>query len=228
MSEKIVLVIEDDPSLMRGLKDNFQSRGYAVRGAADGEMGLDTALKIRPDLVILDIMLPKLNGYEVCELIREAELDMPIIMLTAKGQEKDIVRGLNLGADDYVTKPFSIEELLARAHALLRRGQDGQKTVFGFGDFELDVTSHRLVRDGSELRLTPKEFDLLRLFVGRPGRALTRDEIVRIVWGINVFVTPRSVDRCVTTLRRKIEPDPTRPTFIRTVVDVGYRFEVND
>lgn len=228
MPDKIVLVIEDDPSLMRGLKDNFQSRGYVVHGASDGELGLESALKIRPDLVILDIMLPKLNGYEVCELIREAALDMPIIMLTAKGQEKDIVRGLNVGADDYVTKPFSIEELLARAHAFLRRGQDEQRKVFQFGDFELDVHSHRLVREGSEIFLTPKEFDLLRLFLGRPGRALTRDEIVRIVWGINVFVTPRSVDRCVTTLRKKIEPDPALPTFIQTIMDVGYRFQVND
>ena len=228
MTEETVLVIEDDPSLMRGLKDNFQSRGYAVHGAVDGEMGVEAALKIRPELIILDIMLPKLNGYEVCELIREAELDMPIIMLTAKGQEKDIVKGLNVGADDYVTKPFSIEELLARAHAFLRRGGNKQRKIFRFGDFELDVNSHRLVREGSEIPLTPKEFDLLGLFLSRPGRALTRDAIVRSVWGINIFVTPRSVDRCVTTLRKKIEPDPTRPVFIQTIMDVGYRFEVSD
>ena len=173
-------------------------------------------------------MLPKLNGYEVCELIREAELDMPIIMLTAKGQEKDIVKGLNLGADDYVTKPFSIEELLARAHAFLRRGRDKQPKVFRFGDFELDVDSHKLIREGSEIPLTPKEFDVLRLFLSRPGRALTRDAIVRSVWGINVFVTVRSVDRCVNSLRKKIEPDPSRPTFIQTIMDVGYRFEASD
>jgi two-component system, OmpR family, alkaline phosphatase synthesis response regulator PhoP len=231
MAEETVLVIEDDPSLMRGLKDNFQSRGYSVHGAADGEAGLEAALKIRPDLVILDIMLPKLNGYEVCELIRKAELDMPIIMLTAKGQEKDIVRGLNLGADDYVTKPFSIEELMARSHAFLRRGRDNrdnQRKVFRFGDCEFDVMSHRLVRAGCEVPLTPKEFDLLRLFVTRPGRALTRDEIVRSVWGINVFVTLRSVDRCVKTLRKKIEPDPAHPTFIQTIMEVGYRFELTD
>lgn len=226
MAEETVLVIEDDPSLMRGLKDNFQSRGYSVQGAVDGEAGLEAALKIRPDLIILDIMLPKLNGYEVCEMIREADLDMPIIMLTAKGQEKDIVRGLNLGADDYVTKPFSIEELMARTRAFLRRGRENQRKVFRFGDCEFDVDSHKLVRAGSEIPLTPKEFDLIRLFVSRPGRALTRDEIVRSVWGINVFVTLRSVDRCVTTLRKKIEPVPARPTFIQTVMDVGYRFEV--
>ncbi len=228
MSEETVLVIEDDPSLMRGLKDNFQSRGYSVHGAADGELGVEAALKIRPELIILDIMLPKLNGYEVCELIREADLDMPIIMLTAKGQEKDIVKGLNVGADDYVTKPFSIEELLARAEAFLRRGRAKHRTVYPFGDFELDTNSHRLVRNGSEISLTPKEFDLLRLFLGRPGRALTRDAIVRSVWGVNVFVTLRSVDRCVTTLRKKIEPDPTRPLFIQTIMDVGYRFEASD
>ncbi len=228
MSKKTVLIIEDDPALLRGLKDNFQSCGYVVDIAIDGELGVEMALSIKPNLIILDIMLPKLNGYEVCELIRRAELEMPIIMLTAKGEEKDIVRGLNLGADDYVTKPFSIEELLARAQAFLRRDSQGHAKAYRFGEFELDINSHRLMRDGLEISLTPKEYDLLELFLSRNGRALTRDEIMNVVWGMNVFVTPRSVDRCVTTLRKKIEPDPTRPTHVKTILDVGYRFEFSE
>lgn len=225
MAEETILVIEDDPALTRGLRDNFQSRGYFVHCAADGKTGLDIALDVNPDLIILDIMLPEMNGYDVCEIIREAKLEMPIIMLTAKGQEKDIIRGLNLGADDYVTKPFSIKELLARVQAFLRRAADGVQENYYFGDFKLETSSHRLLRDDAEIPLTPKEYDLLQLFLDRSGKALTRDEIINVVWGINIFVTPRSVDRCVTTLRKKIEPNPERPTFIRTIMDVGYRFD---
>ncbi len=226
MTDETILIIEDDPALTRGLKDNFQSRGYVVHCAADGKTGLDIALDVNPDLIILDIMLPEMSGYDVCEIIREAKLEMPIIMLTASGQEKDIIRGLNLGADDYVTKPFSIKELLARVQAFLRRAADGVQESYHFGEFKLETSSHRLLRDDTEIPLTPKEYDLLQLFLNRSGRALTRDEIINVVWGINIFVTQRSVDRCVTTLRKKIEPDPTRPTFIRTIMDVGYRFEL--
>ena len=226
MTDETILIIEDDPALTRGLKDNFQSRGYVVHCAADGKTGLAIALDVNPDLIILDIMLPEMSGYDVCEIIREAKLEMPIIMLTASGQEKDIIRGLNLGADDYVTKPFSIKELLARVQAFLRRAADGVQESYHFGEFKLETSSHRLLRDDTEIPLTPKEYDLLQLFLNRSGRALTRDEIINVVWGINIFVTQRSVDRCVTTLRKKIEPDPTRPTFIRTIMDVGYRFEL--
>ncbi len=221
-----ILIIEDDPALLRGLKDNFELRGYAVRTAADGESGLEAALVAEPDLVVLDIMLPKLNGFEICRQIRAAELDMPILMLTAKGQEEDIVRGLNLGADDYMTKPFSIRELLARVAAFLRRRQTAAAETFSFGDCELDLRSHRLFRGGAEVALSPKEFRLLELFVRRSGQALTRDEILRSVWGSDILVNTRSVDRCVTTLRAKIEPDSRRPSRIRTIRDVGYRFEL--
>ncbi len=220
-----ILIIEDDPAMLRGLKDNFEFEGYRVATAADGERGLEAALRLAPDLIVLDIMLPKVNGYEICRLIRRRKLDMPIIMLTAKGQEADIVLGLNLGADDYVTKPFSIKELLARANALLRRRRQGEPAVFQFGRFELDFASRRLTKNGDEVVLTPKEFSLLALFVGRAGRALTRDEILDRVWGHGVFVTRRSVDRCVNTLRAKIEADPARPRFIQTVREIGYRFE---
>ncbi len=148
---------------------------------------------------------------------------MPIIMLTAKGQEEDIIRGLELGADDYVTKPFSIRELLARARAFLRRRQPGNS--FQFGDCRLDLAGHKLFRNGHEIALTAKEFGLLAFLVLRCGRALTRDQILDAVWGNEIIVTDRSVDRCVTTLRAKIEADPHRPTFVQTIRDIGYRFE---
>jgi DNA-binding response OmpR family regulator len=226
MPTETVLIIEDEPTLLRGLKDNFEFKGYRVTTASDGEQGLEAALTGKPDLIILDIMLPHINGYELCRLVRKHGLDMPIIMLTAKGQESDITLGLDLGADDYVTKPFSIRELLARANAFLRRRREGEPRVHRFGDCELDLVSHRLVRDGQEIATTPKEFALLALLVSRAGRAFTRDEILASVWGDEVLVTARSVDRCINTLRGKIEPDPRRPTFIQTVREVGYRFEM--
>lgn len=147
-------------------------------------------------------------------------------MLTAKGQESDIVLGLNLGADDYVTKPFSIKELLARVNAFLRRRRERDQQTYRFGDCELDLGSRRLRRAGAEVTLTPKEFDVLAYLVRRAGRALSRDDILRTVWGHDVFVTSRSVDRCITTLRAKIEPDPHAPTFVQTLRDVGYRFDM--
>lgn len=221
-----VLIVEDDPTLLRGLKDNFEDEGYRVRTAADGLAAM-TDLEIGPpDLVILDIMLPKINGYEVCRRIREKNSDVPIIMLTAKGQESDIVLGLNLGADDYVTKPFSIAELLARSRAFLRRRHLRDRSTYRFGECELDLPSHRLTRGGSEIELTPKEFGVLCLLVRQSGRAFTRDEILSAVWGDDLIVTRRSVDRCINTLRGKIESDPAKPAFIRTVRDIGYRFEL--
>ncbi len=225
MSHKI-LIVEDDATLLRGLTDNFHAQGYCVTSAKDGQEGLDAALKDQPDLIVLDIMLPKLNGYEVCRLIRKHELAMPIIMLTAKGQEEDIIRGLELGADDYVTKPFSIRELLARVKAFLRRSDAKPVEVHRFGDCQLNLTSHKLFRNEVEVPLTSKEFRLLEYFVRRCGRALTRNDILDAVWGHSVIVSGRSVDRCVTTLRAKIEPDPQRPTFIHTIRDIGYRFEM--
>jgi len=220
-----VLIIEDDATMLRGLKDNFEFKGYRVLTATDGEAGLEAALNHKPDLIILDIMLPKINGYEICRLIREEELEMPIIMLTAKGEESDVVLGLNLGADDYVTKPFSIKELLARAAAFLRRSRQAEADFYEFADYRLDIAARKLSRGGNEIKLSPKEFGLLELFVRRPGRALTRDEILNRVWGYDCFVGARSIDRFVTTLRTKIEPDPHNPTFIQTIREVGYKFE---
>ena len=223
-----VLIIEDDSTMLRGLKDNFEYAGYKVLTAADGEAGLCTALDAKPDLIILDIMLPKINGYEICRLIRKEKLEMPIIMLTAKGEEPDIVLGLNLGADDYVTKPFSIKELLARAAALLRRSRQTEQDTYEFADFLLDIPARKLTRRGKEIKLSPKEFRLLEFFVRKAGRALTRSEILNAVWGYDCFVTQRSIDRFVTTLRNKIERNPHRPTFIHTIREIGYKFELTE
>lgn len=224
-TSETILIIEDDTTMLRVLKDNLEYSGMSVRTACDGKTGLALAINAQPDLILLDIMLPKINGYEVCRLLRDEGVDIPIIMLTAKGQESDIVLGLNLGADDYVTKPFSMNELLARIMAMLRRKEREGSAVIRFGEFELDLGAHRLMRDGQELKLTPMEFKLLTFFAEHEGRALTREEILRSVWGSGIYVNTRSVDRCVTTLREKIEIEPRKPTLIQTIRDIGYRFE---
>ena len=222
-----VLIIEDDPVLMRGLKDNFEFEGYRVLTATDGDAGLKLALAAQPDLLILDLMLPKVNGYEICRFLRAEKLEMPILMLTAKGQESDIVLGLKLGADDYVTKPFSIKELLARAEAILRRRSQRGAAAHEFGECRLDAEARTLTRGGREVALSPKEFELLAYFVGHAGRALSRETIMSNVWGYDCTVTLRSIDRFVNALRNKIEPDPAAPQHIRTVREFGYKFEAN-
>jgi DNA-binding response OmpR family regulator len=225
MKKHSVLIVEDDPTLVRALHDNFHNHGYQVRLAQDGSEGLAAALDQVPDLIVLDIMLPIVNGYEVCRELRVRGLEMPIVMLTAKGQEEDIIRGLELGADDYITKPFSIRELLARVAAFLRRRDTPGATKYYFADFVLDLLAHQLTQHSRVVSLTSKEFRLLEFLVKRPGRALTRDQILDGVWGNEIAVNDRCVDRCVTTLRAKIEPVPHHPTFIRTIRDIGYRFE---
>jgi DNA-binding response OmpR family regulator len=220
-----ILIVEDEPAMLRGLKDTFVAQGCEVLTAQDGQAGLELALGKTPDLILLDIMLPRVNGYEVCRSVRERGLQMPILMLTAKGQEEDVVLGLNLGADDYITKPFRRGELIARVKAFLRRTKALPVSVAKFGDFELNLTAHKLYRSGREVELTSKEFRLLVYFMERRGRALTRDDILNSVWGNSVVVTPRSIDRCVATLRAKIEPDAHSPAYIQTIRDIGYRFE---
>jgi DNA-binding response OmpR family regulator len=220
-----ILIVEDEPALLRGLKDTFASKGCEVFTANDGQAGLDLAMEKSPDLILLDIMLPKVNGYEICRALRKHGMEVPILMLTAKGQEEDIILGLNLGADDYVTKPFRIRELVARANAFLRRSKAQKTAVVTFGEFELNLTARKLFRRGRPVELTAKEFGLLNFFATKPGRALARNDVLDAVWGRSVMVTPRSIDRCVATLRAKIEPDPHRPTFIQTIRDIGYRFE---
>jgi DNA-binding response OmpR family regulator len=220
-----ILIVEDEPALLRGLTDTFTSKGCQVLTAQDGEAGLELALSKNPDLILLDIMLPRVNGYEICRAVREGGLEMPILMLTAKGQEQDIILGLNLGADDYITKPFRITELVARVNAFLRRSKSKQATVCRFGDYELNLTAHKLFRKNKEVELTAKEFRLLAHFAARRGCALARNDILNAVWGNSVMVTLRSIDRCVATLRSKIEPDSHNPTYIQTIRDIGYRFE---
>jgi DNA-binding response OmpR family regulator len=222
-----ILLVEDDTALLRGLKDNFEYEGYRVLTALDGEVGYDLATSENPDLIVLDLMIPRINGYEVCRSLREQGFENPIVMLTAKGEESDIILGLRLGADDYVTKPFSVKELLARVDAFLRRKRRTANSVSRFGEFELDASSHKLLRNGEEIPLTPKEYGLLRYLLENVGRALSREQILDAVWGRDLFVTDRSVDRCVTTLRNKIEKDPRRPEFLQTLRSVGYRFEVD-
>jgi len=224
MTSARLLVIEDEPALARGLADAFRARGFDVDVATDGEGGLQAALANRADLILLDVMLPKVNGYEICRIVRAQGIDVPILMLTAKGQEEDIVLGLNLGADDYIVKPFRLAELVARTQAFLRRRGPAPTTV-RFGDCELDVRARKVTRDGQVVELTAKEHALLEYFATRPGRALSRETILNAVWGTSVFVTPRSIDRCVATLRAKVEPDPRHPRSIHTIRDIGYRFE---
>lgn len=225
MSDYKVLIIEDDYAIMRGLRDSYANKGYQVHTAMDGEQAIETALSIKFDLILLDIMVPKANGFEICARIREAEIETPIIMLTARGEEEDIVRGLNLGADDYVTKPFSIKQLHARSEAFIRRHAKNKVQEYHFGDYKFNLTTRKLIRLPDEIiKLSPKEFDLLQVFLSRQDRVLTRETILNVVWKSSIITTARSVDRCVTTLRKKIETDPKKPVFIQSVRDVGYRF----
>ncbi|MCL4120105.1 UNVERIFIED_CONTAM: hypothetical protein GTU68_017752 [Idotea baltica] len=199
----------------------------------DGESGLDQAMRVQPDLIILDVMLPGINGYEICRHLRAEGLQIPIIFLTAKGEESDILLGLGLGADDYLAKPFSIRELLARSEAVLRRSGGASDSTPAtaknrvFGDFELDVAAHklRLKRTGEAVKLSPKEYSLLVFLVDNAGAALSRDRIMDEVWGYDARVTTRSVDRFITTLRKKIEPDPKTTRWIETIREFGYRFK---
>jgi len=219
-----ILLIEDEPALVRGLGDMLRANGFTVTVATDGERGLDAALSNEADLILLDVMLPRVNGYEICRAARAQGLDVPILMLTAKGQEQDVVLGLNLGADDYVVKPFRTGELIARIRAFLRR-RTGPPARVRFGDCEVDLVARTVRRGNDPVDLTAKELALMIYLAARPDRALSRDVILNAVWGTGVFVTPRSVDRCVATLRAKVEPDPHRPVYIHTIRDIGYRFE---
>ena len=230
---KKVLIVEDDAALLRGIADNFSFQDYQVDTATDGETGLDKARRCSPDLIVLDVMLPGINGYEICRALRRDGVMTPTIFLTAKAEESDVLLGLGLGADDYMTKPFSIRELLARAEAVLRRGtarevaeSAGVADSFEFGDFVFDRGAHKLRRkqSGEVLELSPKEYALLSFFIEHAGRALSRGQIMDGVWGYDSAVTPRSIDRFVTTLRRKIEVDSAHPEFIETIREFGYRF----
>ena len=221
-----ILIVEDDPSILLGLERNLKFEGYEVMSAKDGERGLQLAVDKSPDLIVLDIMLPKLNGYELCRHLRKIKISVPIIMLTARGQEIDKVMGLELGADDYVTKPFSIVELLARIKAVLRRAKrfEQEMTSFTFDDVEIDFERHTVMKDGELLDLSAREFNLLRFLISNNGKALSRSEILNEVWGYDYYGTQRTVDNLISNLRQKLETDPDNPEHILTVWGVGYRF----
>lgn len=222
---KRLLVVEDDPSILRGLELNLQLEGYDILSATDGQQAAALIHNDRFDLVVLDLMLPHLNGFQLIKRLRARDRETPIIILSAKSDEEDIVRGLDLGADDYVTKPFRVAELLARVKAHLRR--TGQSPVVRFGNTEIDL-ERRLVRfNGERVDLTAKEYDLLEFMVQREGRALTRDTILAAVWGQGYFGTDRTVDNFITRLRQKFDQAGSPKHFI-TVRGVGYRFTNDD
>ena len=221
---KKILVVDDKPELRTLLNSYLTQEGFSVLTASNGQEALYAARHEKPDLIILDLMMPEMGGYDFMRAYSR-EADTPVIILTARLDENDKVLGLELGADDYVTKPFSIKELLARTDALLRRMRSAELEVYRFDDLELDITARKLTRGSEEIKLSPKEFRLLELFVRKPGRALSRDEILNLVWGYDSISGPRTIDRFVTTLRNKIEPDPHNPVYIHTLREIGYKFD---
>lgn len=230
---KRILVIEDDVSILNVLKDVLVFKSYEVLTATDGESGYKAAQEEKPDLIVLDIMLPKMDGFALCKKLREEGNTTPVLMLTAKGEEPDKVRGLDLGADDYVTKPFSLPELLARVRALLRRrpGEEAEKRPpdsIELGEVVLDFKKYEAAKRGRPLSLSPKEFGVLRYLAARAGNVVTRDELLDEVWGYEKFPTTRTVDNHIAQLRSKIEEDPARPFYLVTVHGVGYKLVVND
>jgi len=221
-----ILIVEDEPNMVAGLRDNFEYEGYTVSTASDGKEGLERALADSPDLVLLDVMMPRMSGLEVCKQLKARRPSIPIIMLTARGQEVDKVVGLELGADDYVTKPFSIRELLARTKAVLRRSRalPKEQENYAFSDVEINLRSCSVLRKGKALDLSTKEFDLLKYFLCHPGENLSRDRLLEDVWGYENYPNTRTVDAHIVRLRQKLEPNPEEPRYILTVHGVGYKF----
>lgn len=220
-----ILVVEDEPALALGLEDDLKLEGYEVEVARDGDAASRRAREQLFDLIILDVMLPHKDGFEVCRELRRAGLRMPVILLTAKTQESDKVLGLELGADDYVTKPFSPRELRARVKAALRRYAGETLEIYRFGDAEVDFTRCELRRGGRAVEMTPIEFKLLAAFIHHRGQMLSRNTLLDQVWGRETFVTDRVVDTHITNLRKKIEPMPSEPRFLVNVRGMGYRFD---
>ena len=220
-----ILVVEDEPAMAQGLKDNLEIEGYQVAVCVDGEQGLSEALTDRPDLILLDVMMPKLSGIEVCKTLRARGFKNPVLLLTARGEEMDRVVGLEIGADDYIVKPFSLRELLARIHAHLRReersGEEFQ--VYAFGGVQIDFDRHTALRGEEPLQLSPREFELLRYLIRNRGRTVSREELLKAVWGLADYPVTRTVDTHVAKLRQKVDASP-QPRHILTVHRVGYKF----
>jgi DNA-binding response OmpR family regulator len=223
-----VLVVEDDPGILRTVADNLRFEQYVVVTATDGETAYALLRKEQPDLIVLDLMLPRMSGLELCRKLRMDDAEVPVLMLTARGEEADRVRGLDLGGDDYVTKPFSVPELMARVRALLRRRApaappDAPDTLT-FGHAEIDFERYAANRGGRPVEMTRKEFALLRFLASRPNSVVTRDEILNKVWGLDSYPVTRTVDNHIASLRAKLETNPAHPAHIQTVHGVGYRF----
>ena len=220
-----ILIVEDEPDIALGLQLDLRDEGYEVEVAGDGETASRRGRETGWDLILLDIMLPRKDGFEVCRELRRNKVRTPILMLTAKAQEAEKVMGLELGADDYVTKPFSPRELRARIRAVLRRDDDDELRLYRFGECEVDFDRGELRRAGSPVETTALEFKLLSLFIHRRGKVLSREQVIEGAWGQGVFVTERAVDYHVMNLRRKIEPDPAQPQYLQSVRGMGYRFD---
>ena len=223
-----MLIVEDDPEMGMGLEDFFSLKGYSVTRAVEGDEALQKMTLLPPyDIVLLDVMLPRKNGFDVLRDARKAGVDSPVLMLTVKGQEEDKIHGFGLGADDYVTKPFSADELAARVRAVLRRSTvpaDAPMDVYRFGDVEVNFSNHTAQDGNEEIQFTALEFDILRYFIEHRGRTVSRKQLLRDVWGISGDITTRTIDRHVASLRKKIESDPTVPQYIETVYGIGYKF----
>jgi DNA-binding response OmpR family regulator len=221
-----VLVVEDDPGILRTVADNLLFDKYEVITAMDGEAAYVLQHAQQPDLIVLDLMLPRLSGLELCRRLRTEDVHVPVLMLTARSEEADRVLGLDIGADDYVVKPFSVPELMARIRALLRRASSaaGLPATLKFGQVEIDFRRHTALRGGHTVEMTRKEFALLRFLASREDTVLTRDELLNKVWGLEAYPVTRTVDNHIAGLRAKLEADPARPTHIQTVHGVGYKF----
>ncbi len=222
-----ILIIEDEEDLIKGLKLNFGDEGYEVDWALDGREGLQKALEDPPDLILLDIMLPGMDGLEVCRSLRQKNVGIPILMLTAKGEEVDKVVGLEIGADDYITKPFSVRELLARIKAHIRRTKRSEKnvpTLYSLGDVEIDFAHFTVRREGREWELTSLEMEILKYFIAHEGEVVNRNDLLDKVWGYEKYPTTRTIDNHILKLRKKIEKDPSHPQVILSVYGEGYRF----
>lgn len=225
-----ILLVEDNEELAAGIRHNLELEGYEVLWEEDGRKGLETARASDPDLLILDIMLPGLDGFQILKTLRDDGFDPPVLILTARGEEADKVRGFRLNADQYVTKPFGLLELLERVRSLLRksdarRGAEELPEVMTFGDVEVDIGARKIERAGRPVSLTPKAFDLLLGLMAHEGQVVSRQDLLREVWGHRASIVTRTVDSHVSELRQKLEPDPANPTYIHTVWKVGYRFE---
>ncbi len=222
-----ILIVEDEVEMALGLKDNFEYDGHEVLLAEDGEKGLQLALEGNPHLIILDIMLPQKSGFDVCKELRAKSIKTPIIMLTARGQEIDKVLGLELGADDYITKPFSVRELLARVKAVLRRSPNDKTRdaeFVTFGKIKVDFVHYSAYDDNGKVELTHKEFEILKYFLEHKAQTISRDNLLDDVWGYDYFPTSRTVDNHIVKLRKKIEIDPEKPKHILTVYGIGYKY----